>query len=381
MANFRQKYVNKIRRIKALVVKEYFQIIRDSSSILIAFIFPLILLFIYGYGVSLDMDDLKVGVVLEDTGPAASSFYYSLRNSKFFSTKIARHKYKLEEELTAGKIRGLVTVPFYFSEFLYNDNKIAPIYVIADGSEPNTANFVQNYVRGAWYNWMTQEYISNAFQKGPKIVAQPRFWFNERLDSKMFLIPGSIAIIMTLIGSLLTALVVAREWERGTMEALMSTRVTMREIYLSKIIAYFCLGMFSMIICTLVGVFLFRVPFHGSIFLLILVSSIFLLTSLGSGLFISIATRSQFLASQLAITTAFLPAFMLSGFIFEISSMPFIIRCISYVIPAKYFVTSLQSLFLVGNVFHLMLLNILILIFIAIVFLGVIFYKNVKRLD
>lgn len=372
----------KFRRIKALIVKESFQIIRDPSSILIAFVFPLILLFIYGVGVSLDLDDLKVGVVLEETVPEANNFSLALRNSRFFSVEVSRHQKEMEEKIMRGELKGFVVVPSYFSNFKNRKNaKKGPIYVVADGSEPNTANFTQNYTEGAWLKYLTQEVISDGEREYPKINARPRFWYNEELNSRHFLIPGAIAIIMTLIGTLLTALVVAREWERGTMEALMATPVTMKEIYLGKIISYFFLGLSSMLICSFCAYFFYKVPFRGSFLNLVLVSSVFLFTALGFGLFISSITKSQFFASQISIITAFLPAFMLSGFVFEISSMPILIRILSHFIPAKYMVSSLQTLFLVGDVKRLLIFNISIMAIFAIFLFSIIFLKTKKRLD
>lgn len=370
-----------LKRIKALVKKEFYQIYRDPSTILIAFIFPLMLLTIYGVGVSLDMDNLKVGVVLEDSSPKAESFYYSLMGSKYFSLSIARHKKELEDKITSGKLRGLVTIPFYFTEYTKRPDNFGPIYVVADGSEVNTANFVQNYISTVWEQWTAQEFIKEQGKSYPSMNIEQRIWYNEELNSRDFLLPGSIAIIMTLIGSLLTALVIAREWERGTIEALMATPITMGEIYLSKMISYFLLGIISMILCALISTFIFGVPFRGSLLLLIIVSAVFLLTALGSGLLISILTKNQFQASQISLFTAFLPAFMLSGFVFEISSMPFLIRLISYLIPARYMVSSLLSLFLVGNVWRLLIINASIMGLIALILFIAIFVQTRKRLD
>ncbi|MBN2479833.1 MAG: ABC transporter permease [Parachlamydiales bacterium] len=384
MDNYQKKSQNfsvKLRRLKALVIKEFYQIIRDSSSIMIAFIFPIILLGIYGFGVSLDMDNLKIGVVLEDNNSKAQSFFLSLRNSKYFSVQVDRNIKKLQKKLEAGEIRGIVTVPFYFSEYLNRPDRKAPIYVVADGSEPNTANFVQNYLQATWSNWILQEAISSGKQDGPIIDIQPRVWFNEALNSRFFLIPGAIALIMTLIGSLLTALVVAREWERGTIEALMATPITMKEIYIAKTFTYFCLGMLSMIVCTVISIIVFQLPFLGSIIPLLIVSATFLLTALGTGLLVSILTKNQFLASQISIVTAFLPAFMLSGFIFEISSMPFLIRILTYIIPARYMITCLESLFLVGNVHRLLIINVSIMALVVVALFLIIFTKTKKRLD
>lgn len=375
-----EKISNKIRRIKALFIKEFYQIIRDSSSILIAFVYPLILLFIYGVGVSLDIDHLKIGVVLQDKSNDATNFFLSLKDSKYFSVKVDSDSKKLYEELTAGKLKGVVTIPFYFSEYNRKKDTKGPVYVVSDGSEPNTANFLQNYIGGAWEKSLAQIMLNTGYQNASFINIQPRFWFNETLNSRYFLIPGSIGLIMTLIGSLLTALVIAREWERGTIEALMATPVTMREIFLSKTLAYFLLGMGSMFICTIISIFFFQVPFRGSIIPLTLVSAVFLLTALGTGLLVSSLTKNQFVASQVALVTSFLPSFMLSGFIFEITSMPLLIRAITYIFPARYMVSCLQTLFLVGNVYRLLIFNVSIMLIIVFVLFFVMYFKPKKRL-
>lgn len=369
------------RRLKALIIKEFLQIVRDPSSIIISVFFPILLLFLYGYGVSLDMNHLRIGLVLEDTAPDAQSFANALIGSRFFDVKIARHREAFSEDIVRGNIRGIVVVPAYFSEFRYRNSSTAPIQVIADGSEPNTAAFVQNYVSAAWQNWLRQESVSSGLRGLPMIDTQPRFWFNEELESRYFLIPGSLAITMTLIGTLLTALVVAREWERGTMEALMATPVTIFEILIAKLIPYFILGMGSMLISTAFAIFVYGIPFRGSLLVLMFVTGAFLFTALSIGLLISTLSRNQFVASQAAIVASFLPAFILSGFIFEISSMPIIIRAITYFIPARYFVSSLQTLFLAGNVWHLLIINVLFMLTFGSILFLITARKTVKRLD
>jgi drug efflux transport system permease protein len=371
----------KIKRIKALIKKEFFQIIKDPSSILIALIFPLILLFIYGYGISLDMNNLKVGLIVEDTSDRAISLKRSFLDSKFFHVYQSNNEKKLINDLIAFKIHGIIKIPFYFSLYRENKDLKGPIFVASDGSSPNTANFVQNYAIGAWKNFLVQDNLSNNSKKNFNIIPVPRFWYNEELNSRYFLVPGSIAIIMTLIGTLLTALVVAREWERGTMEAVMATPVTMSEFLISKMISYFCLGIGSMIFSTALAIFFFDLPFRGSFFALFIVSSVFLIVALGTGLLISILSKNQFIASQISIVAAFLPSFMLSGFIFEISSMPFLIRVLTTIIPAKYMVSALQSLFLVGTVWKLLLINTAILGLLAIILITAIFFKSQKRID
>jgi len=369
-------------RLFALIKKEGIQILRDPSSILISVVLPVILLFLYGYGVSLDLDHVKVGLVLEDTAPPAQSFAQSLTDSRYFDVKTARDRHLLTEELIRGSIRGIFVVPSYFTQFLDRPDKIAPIQIIADGSETNTANFVQNYAQGALSNWLLQESHSVGFSKEiPLADVQPRYWFNEQLESRFFLLPGSLAIIMTLIGALLTALVVAREWERGTMEALMSTPVSIRELVIGKVAPYFLLGMLSMALCVLVSVFIYDVPLRGSVWLLALASAIFLFCSLGLGLMISTVTKNQVLAYQITLIVAFLPAYMLSGFLFEIQSMPRWIQLLTYIIPARYFVQSLQTLFLVGNVWKLILYDMIPILVIGLLFFGITASKTVKRLD
>lgn len=371
----------RLRRLKALIVKESFQIVRDPSTILISVILPLLLLFLYGFGVSLDMNHLRIGLVLEDTSPVAMDFADSLLDSPYFDVKIARDRRELNDDLTKGNIRGIVVVPSYFSAFLARPATVAPIQVIADGSEPNTANFVQYYLQGAFQIWLQQELISGGGQQPAIVNLQPRFWYNEQLESRFFLLSGSLAIIMTLIGTLLTALVVSREWERGTMEALMSTTLGKAEIVAGKVIPYFILGMISMVICVAVSVLGYGLPLRGSWWLVGVVTALFLFCALGFGLFVSTVCKSQLIASQISITAGFLPAYILSGFLFEISSMPSWIQALTFFIPAKYFVQCLQTLFLVGDVWRLILLNMVPMCLIGLFFFLLTARKTVKRLD
>ncbi len=372
----------RVRRMRALMVKEFFQIIRDPSSLLITVFLPLLLIFLYGSGVSLDLDHLRVGLVMEDTAPDVQTFAKSLTDSTYFDVKIVRDRRELADDLTRGTIRGMFVVPSYFTQYRNRPDKVAPILVIADGSETNTANFVQNYALGVFQNWLVQESItSGASHELPLITTEPRFWYNEQLESRFFLLSGSLAIIMTLIGALLTALVVAREWERGTMEALMSTTVGIGELVMAKVIPYFVLGMISMIICVFLSIFIYDLPLRGSFLVLLLVSALFLFCSLGLGLMISTLTKNQVLAYQITLITAFLPAYILSGFLFEIHSMPKWIQLLTYIIPAKYFVQSLQSLFLVGNVWSLILYDMIPIVGIGLIFFMITASKTAKRLD
>jgi ABC-2 type transport system permease protein len=234
---------------------------------------------------------------------------------------------------------------------------------------------------GAWQGWLEQRALEQGRTLDPPVVAEQRVWFNPEVRSRNFLVPGLIAIIMTLIGTLLTALVVAREWERGTMEALMVTPVRIGEILLGKLIPYFVLGMGGMAISTAMAVWVFGVPFRGSFAVLVVVSALFMITALGMGLLISTVARSQFVAGQVAIIAAFLPAFILSGFIFDIASMPPVVRAITHVIPARYFVSSLQTLFLAGTVWPIVLSDGAALALMAAIFLGLTRRKSRKSLE
>ena len=359
----------RLRRIIALTRKETLQIIRDPSSYMIAVVLPLLLLFIFGYGVSLDLRNIPVGLVIEQSSPEADSLVASFRNSRFFTIRIAHNRSEVEVDLVSGRLKAIVVLAADFAKRL-GRGESAPVQVIVDGSDPNTAGLAENYVQGVWSNWLQQESISaGGLAARPaavsRIVAQPRYWFNPQIDSRDFLIPGAVAINMTLIGTLLTSLVVAREWERGTMEALMATPVGVADFLLGKLIPYFVLGMAAMLLSVIMAITVLRVPFRGSAGALLMVSSVFLMAMLPLGLLISTVTKNQFAASQAALMAAFLPAFELSGFIFEIDSMPVPIRLFTRILPARYFVSSLQTLFLAGDVASVLIPDTLALLTIA----------------
>jgi ABC-2 type transport system permease protein len=341
---------NSLRRLRSLIWKETLQIINDPSSILIACVLPVVLLFLFGYAVSLDITRLKIGVTLEERTAESESLVAALRDSKYFDVKASLDRRGLERDLVSGRIRGIVIIPINFSRKMVWENDQSPIQVIADGSEPNTANFVQNYVRAAITVWSQRRAMETGTDLPSQIVEENRVWFNSSLESKNYLVPGSIAIVLTLIGTLLTALVVAREWERGTMEALMATPVRIQELVLGKLVPYFCLGLGSMAFCTLVAVGIFRVPLRGSLLSLGLITSAFLAGSLGIGLLVSTLSKSQFVASQIALVLGFLPALQLSGFLFEISSTPPLVQGVTYLFPARYLVQALQTIFLAGDI-------------------------------
>lgn len=370
--------MNSVRRIRALVRKEILQISRDPSSILIAFILPLILLFIFGYGVSLDSKHVRLGLVIEQPSAATESFASAFDGSEYFDVTRASHLSTLEEALVAGELRGIVVLPANFAERLGQSEGNAPIQVITDGSEPQIASFVENYVRGVWLRWRELQALEHESSIRSPVSVEARFWFNPALTSRNFLLPGSIAIIMTVIGALLTALVIAREWERGTMEALLSSPLSRAEMLLGKVIPYYLLGLLSFFVCVAIAVFLFQIPLRGSLFALFACIAAFLPGALGIGLTISAVTKNQFVASQIALNAAFLPAFLLSGFIFEIHSMPLWIQQLTRIIPARYFVSSLQTVFLAGDDWSLLLPKLGVLMLMGVLFLGLT-ARNLKR--
>lgn len=358
-------------RLLALMHKESLQILRDPSAVLIAFVLPIVLLFLFGFALSLDNDLTPVGVVIEEPSPDGRSLAASFAASRYFSARIGTDRRMFTEDLVAGRLKGIIVIPARFLPSKLGQEQGPRIQVLVDGSDPNTANLIMAYAQGAIANWRSQ---------AGGVSLHQRVWFNQELLSRNFLVPGSIALVMTMVGTLLTALVIAREWERGTMEAIMATPVTGLELLLGKIVPYMVLGLISLTICVLAAVLLFQVPFRGSLPALYLLSAAFLCPALGMGLVISTATKDQFQASQLALLSAFLPAMLLSGFLFEISSMPEPIQWLTLIVPARWFVPGLQSIFLAGDIWPQLLRHIAILLFQGLLLLTLAARLNRKRL-
>jgi len=368
-----------LRRLAALCRKESYQIVRDPSSILIAFVLPVLLLFIYGYGINLDANRVRLGIVQQDGGAEASRLVQTLQASPYIAASLSTSESAMRQQLQLGEVRGVVIVRSDFSTRVRQGQGAAAIQLLTDGAEPNTANFVASYVQGVFQLWLNQRQSGQL--PAATLSVQPRYWFNPTTVSRNYLVPGSISVIMTIIGALLTSLVVAREWERGTMEALLSTPVTRAELLLSKIIPYYLLGMAAMSMCVLVATLVMGVPLRGSLWVLFVVTSLFLGSALGLGLLLSTTTRNQFIAAQFALTAAFLPAIMLSGFVFEIRSMPLAVQAVTYLIPARYFVSALQTLFQAGEIWPVLLINLLFLLLSAAFWLGLTAWRTPRRLD
>lgn len=366
-----------LRRLVALVRKESLQVLRDPSSLVIAFVLPVVLLFLFAYAVSLDIRKVRIGLVLESDGAEAHALAAAFAGTPYFEVFPARDRREVEAAVVRGELKGYVVIPQDFSHRLRSAVAGSPVQVVTDGSQPNTAGFVANYAQGVIRGW-----LESSGRRLPGLIeVRPRFWFNPEIESRRFLVPGAIAIVMTMIGTLLTALVLAREWERGTMEALLSTPARIGEILLGKLLPYFGLGLLATLLSAGLAVYVFGVPLRGSWLALLLLSSTFLLPALGQGLVISAVAKNQFIASQLALITGFLPAFLLSGFLFEIDSMPAPIRAVTHLLAARHFIASLQTVFLAGDLWPVLLPNMAKMLAIGALFFTVARVKTRKSLD
>lgn len=369
-----------IMRLRGMMRKEMLQILRDPSSIAIAFILPLILLFLFGYGVSLDAKHVPLAVVVEQQSPLTQSFVGSFTHSPYFDIRAFSNLPDAEQMLREGKVDGIIWLRSNFNRRVLSGDTAA-IGVFVNGVDANNGRIVGGYVQGVWGRWLSSLATSRGINANIPVDLEYRVWFNPALRSRNFLVPGLIAIIMTLIGALLTALVVAREWERGTMEALLVTPIRVREILLGKIIPYFILGMGGLVLSVAMAIWLFKVPLNGSLWLLMATSALFLMAALGMGLLISTLARNQFVAGQVAIITTYLPAFILSGFIFDINSMPWPIQGVTHLIAARYYVSILQSIFAAGNIWSVIIPNSLALIIMSAVFLLLVKRRTRKSLE
>ena len=365
------------RQILALIVKEYKQIVRDPSSWLVAGGLPLIFLLLFGYGINLDAGVMNFAIIDELGSARSLRLAAAFAHSPSFKVRTAKDRTEAEQMMRDSRVRGILVIPRDFEARSESDGT-APLQLLVDGAEPNAAKFISAYAQGVIENWQAAESGRNMPPPAP-VSVESRYWYNPEALSPWFLIPGSITIIMTLIGVMLTALVIAREWERGTMEAMFATPVSRVQLLLGKLIPYFCLGMVSMSLCALAAGGIFGVPFRGSAGALMLLSSVFMLTSLGQGLLISVLTRSQLLAAQAALFSGFLPAMILSGFVFDIGSMPFAIQQVTRIVPARYFNACLQTIFLTGDVWEVFLPNLACMGAIALVFLLLVHRNFVKR--
>ncbi|MGA7593559.1 MAG: ABC transporter permease [Gallionella sp.] len=367
-------------RLRGLIRKEFLQIVRDPSSIAIAFLMPIFLLLLFGYGVSLDSEHIPLALVTEQPGAEAADFAAAFHQSRYFEAAVYPSTRDAEQAMMAGRVNAIVVLRQDFARQLREQGG-APIQLIVNGVDANTARIISGYVQGAWGKWLEHYALQRGQKPDLPVQLEQRVWFNSELRSRNFLVPGLVAVIMTLIGALLTAMVMSREWERGTMEALLVTPLSMSEVILGKLIPYFILGMGGLLLAVGMALYLFGVPLRGSMWVLFAASALFLVTALGMGLLISTVARSQFVAGQIALITTFLPAFLLSGFIFDIGSMPGVVQAITHLIAARYYVAILQTVFLAGDVWTVILPNALGMVILASVFLGLTWRNARKRLE
>jgi len=341
-------------RFLAVAHKEVVQILRDSRSLIIVLIMPVILVLLFGYGVNLDLKGLPVYVYDRDGSQQSQDLLKRFQASEYFDVVRVVNDYPaLARSLDDGHATMGIVLPWDFSQRLH-DGRPAQVQVLVDGSDDNTANVLIGYAQAVVQGYSSDVQLDWLRSRGQLAQSAPvsvgtRTWYNEDLESSAFIVPGVLALVMSVIGAFLTSLTVAREWERGTMEQLISTPVTPVEIMLGKLVPYFAIGMFDVIVCALIAIYWFDVPFRGSFPTLLASSAMFMVVVLSLGFFISVIAKSQLAASQIALLVTFLPAFLLSGFLYSIEQMPMVLQWITRILPARYYVSVLKKIFLKGT--------------------------------
>ncbi len=359
-------------RLAAIARKEIIQILRDSRSLIIVVVMPLVLMLLFGYGVSVDIKHIPVYVFDREGSQQSQDLLKRFEASDYFDIVQSVDNYPtLLEAIDAGRCRLALVIPHDFSR-QWNAGGTATVQALVDSTDDNTANLIFSYseavVRGfaeeVQLDWLRRQGQTRA--QAP-LTVDARTWFNEDLESRTFIIPGVVALVMAVIGTFLTSLTVAREWERGTMEQLVATPVTPLEVMLGKLAPYFAIGMFDAALCAAVAIWWFRVPFRGQMSTLFAGSALFLVVVLSLGFFISVVAKSQLAASQASLVATFLPAFLLSGFLFSIEQMPPVIRFLTRVVPARYYVSLLKNVFLKGTPLALLKAELLALAVFAVI--------------
>ena len=373
-------------RLFALTRKEVRQLLRDRSNLAIGLALPVVLILLFGYGISLDVNNASIAVVLEDSSPTTLDALKGLQLSTYFTPTYVSSMPVATRLMEDHKVDAILMVPGDFTRRLAAGQ--GHLQLIVHGADASTARVIEGYVGGALAQWSLQNADREAGRgamadSAPfgSIVVEQRQWFNSANTSTWYLVPGLIVLIMTLVGAFLTSLVVAREWERGTLEALFVTPVRPLEILLAKLIPYFVVGMIGFIMCMIASRFLFHVPMVGSIWLLVLSSVLYMLVALGIGLLISSVTKNQFIASQVALLTSFLPAMMLSGFLFDLNNVPTTVRIIGELLPATHFLDLIKTLMLAGNVWSIIFKDCAILLAYALILLAAALRVTKKRID
>ncbi|MEE9133647.1 MAG: ABC transporter permease [Gemmatimonadota bacterium] len=336
-----------LARLLAMARKETIQLRRDTRSLVMAFLLPVFLILIFGYAISFDVKNIEMAVLDESRSEASRDLIERFESSGYF--KIVAHPASyggVDELLQRGVAKLVLIIPPNFSRDLAAGRR-APVQILLDGADANTATIAQNYA-GA----IVARYSAEAVLKGREVVlpiqAESRVWYNETLESRNMIVPGLVAVIMSIIAAMLTALTIAREWERGTMEQLAATPVHRLEVVIGKLLPYVAIGLFDVALAIVAGLVVFGVPLRGNILLLSGMTLLFLLGALSFGMFISAAVKTQVLATQLALQTTYLPAILLSGFMYSISTMPIVLQTVTYLVPARYYVKVIKAIFLKG---------------------------------
>jgi ABC-2 type transport system permease protein len=354
-------------RTWAIVRKEFIHIYRDPRSLGLVILMPALLMLLFGYAVTLDVKKVKMAILNYDGAQESLSFIHRFSGSPYFDLRaFVQDEEEMRRLIDEGSAKMGLVLPRDFSRTVKAGKK-APVQVVLDGSDSNTANIILSYVQAIVREYTQEKTFLKIERMGrkrpdPPLEGRIRIWFNEELESKNYFIPGLVAVIISIIGVLLTGQVVVREWEKGTMELLISTPVRKSELIIGKLFPYFFLGLLDLSLAVLMGTLVFQVPLRGSLALLLLLSSIYLIVALAMGLTISAVARTQLLANQMAMIIGFLPTFLLSGFTFVISNMPSWLQIITYGIAPRYYVTIVKEIFLKGSDFTFLWQETLVLI-------------------
>lgn len=370
-----------LERLRALVKKEFIQLLRDNSSLMIGIAVPILLIFLMGYGISMDVKRVPTAVVMEDASPTVQDMLSFMQGSEYFAPYYAPSMKEAVALMEGRTVDAILRVPSDFTESLYQQR--ANVQIILYGVDASNANIMKGYLEGALSTWLGQnrtEFLGGN-KIGGTVSVVSRMWFNDANTSSWYFIPGLIVLIMTIVGVFLTALVMAREWERGTLESLFVTPVRIFEILLSKMIPYFCVALIGFALCVVASQILFDVPIHGSLWVILLSTVIYLFAALGVGLMISSITKNQFIASQMALLLSMMPTMMLSGFLFDLRSVPLFVRVVGYALPPTYYMQLLKTLFLAGNNWQMIIKNCTILTLYAIFFLTMAYRVTRKRVS
>ena len=373
------KFTPFFRRLIALTGKESHQLLRDKSSLMIGLILPIVLILLFGYGLSFDLSHGRVGVVVQNSSPQGQQLIAGLKGTQYLDVSQYSNFYQAQQAMGRAEIDAIVNLP---SDFAQQSAKgTATIQVITNGRSTSIASALQGYISGALATTQSIQADRQTTLSSGVVTVEQRMWFNESANSTWFIVPGLIVLILTLIGAFLTGLLIARERERGTLEALFVTPVRPLEIVLAKLIPYILIGMIDIVVCLIATHFLFAVPMRGSLLSIMSAAFLYLMVSLLMGLTISGFAQNQFKASQIALLVSFMPAMMLSGFVFDTRNLPFVIQIISQILPATHFMVLIKTLFLGGDNWTLWLKECAVLMLYVMIFIVASCRSLQKRLN